>query len=1285
MGAVNDGFGGFLSPSCRLPAHFQPAHKYSEVSLFYRRTLVFAFFLLINSSGNLRLVCLTDCLTTPSLFSSAPPVGSFFLSAPDLLSPSRSSSFFSFSSLKPLNTSTPQDLSSVYGNAKETGKPAHYLQASFLKPSFVPAPVLPSSLWCGSCAGVSPFSLLSVHPRILAPLQLLPTLHFPSSSTFLGRTTQYGSSRFPLHGFNRRPHSPRHFSVSSSPTGPNFSSFLFPGILSLTLWPFFSTHSSQSSSLLSRDLLHSCPRSLLLFKNRRNQADTDTLAGTPHRTDCIPRREGGIEKGKESLTTQQHAADLTCISVTLSNNICVLAKAETRTDKNSATPLPSLPCLYSQDSTISRRLRRAGAKVSSRVFSGKAALALSRGLLGAPARNFETLAASHEANCVQTSAQKRTTSRSQQDEVGTQETTDELGTLGQEGQRVSDLPIRASFSSLGTDTKALPRGKTIPVLISFSPTPFIVPTTKIAEIQPAAPLDKGDDDDRVFAFSCFKPSAGAVSRHGVLPSLAVSGGSGDSAGDMNAVEHEQIYCSGGEQDQRRAEQEEMEGLSTVKEIDDGEPEHGATREIIKRECGRRQETDDLGLISSKGERDWNEEASSALHTNPRTKWGKRLIRKFFGEKGEKQVARAQEDNTRVACMEQKGVGQNVKEEGLLGQFPFSGKDTKEEEGETIREEEDNRAQYGLQQGHYYRADNLWIASQFISDTARVYRAIAGPDSADLLTLWYSEAKNRASCRSNLQDTKVACDTLAPCETSNKRKKAAPSLGGALEGRVLLQQSHRELSQDDVSRDRRDSSPLFEKALPGRYEHLTSQGGEKDTQGGRLHTNSEQYRRARIVLRDYVTAKEHIEDGQGKSLAIITLPSSRSCGRRGGDSANGDTSDTSKSPSSSRRKDNESLCQSEGSSENGAVGERKDCPSLERSNATFEDLSQKTLGVCVHQECEDFSMAQDGRVPGVPVVGVSFAPTALERVRAAAEVLTACETVTNLARFDGMKDIEEEEEEEETGRDSSYWMKIRRHRSRAFSEYAKERMLAGSYALSHTFPRDNRLSEASLAVRTAFASHVSDVLSSYECLLWFPFLRFVSSHSLNECRLACSFSGCERLNAGAFYDESRRKGDSSSSNVLSGRKENDISGRFESETTTPGNRKDRHSIASSLFSSIRCPCNGPTRLRGIYQRTASSFMSFIQSLKKNFSFAPGNRNIFSSESPEPKGSQVRRLHPVTSSSSLAEGLALKEWMHLSAELLGLPLVQLRSGTTILGQIGKDEDLLNLGEKLERAGV
>lgn len=330
MGAIHGGLGGFLSPSCRLAAHFQSAYSYPEVPPFFRRTLVFAFLLVINSSDNLPLLWLTDSLTRPSPFSSASPVASFFVFSPDLPSPSRSPSFFSFSSLKPLNSSSPQGPSAVCGNAE---KPAHYLRSPFLKPSFVPFRVLPSFLWCGSCAGVSPFSPVSIHPRTVPPLYSFPKLHVPSSSTFLGRTSQYGSSRLPLHGFNSWSHFPRHFSLSKSPPELGFSSFVFPGLLSRTLWPRFSTNSSQSPSLLAGDLLHSCAPSSLLFKSRRDQADTVTVAGSRRGTDCMPRGEE-VDKRKERLPTQHLDADLPCISVTLSNNICALAKAETRTSNS---------------------------------------------------------------------------------------------------------------------------------------------------------------------------------------------------------------------------------------------------------------------------------------------------------------------------------------------------------------------------------------------------------------------------------------------------------------------------------------------------------------------------------------------------------------------------------------------------------------------------------------------------------------------------------------------------------------------------------------------------------------------------------------------------------------------------------------------------------------------------------------------------------------------------------------------------------------------------------------
>lgn len=134
---------------------------------------------------------------------------------------------------------------------------------------------------------------------------------------------------------------------------------------------------------------------------------------------------------------------------------------------------------------------------------------------------------------------------------------------------------------------------------------------------------------------------------------------------------------------------------------------------------------------------------------------------------------------------------------------------------------------------------------------------------------------------------------------------------------------------------------------------------------------------------------------------------------------------------------------------------------------------------------------------------------------------------------------------------------------------------------------------------------------------------------------------------------------------------------ESHTVAPGKQTDMRSIAKSVFSSILRACSGLSVVYDTYQKAASFLLSLVKYSGNTFGCARGS----SSSSREVAGSQSLRPSqdrpdPATSLLFLQE-TAIREWMQLSAELLGLPLLQLRNGVTLLGQIGKDEDLLHVG--------
>ncbi|CBZ53739.1 conserved hypothetical protein [Neospora caninum Liverpool] len=118
---------------------------------------------------------------------------------------------------------------------------------------------------------------------------------------------------------------------------------------------------------------------------------------------------------------------------------------------------------------------------------------------------------------------------------------------------------------------------------------------------------------------------------------------------------------------------------------------------------------------------------------------------------------------------------------------------------------------------------------------------------------------------------------------------------------------------------------------------------------------------------------------------------------------------------------------------------------------------------------------------VPVVSLHVSERMrirLEQMQAAIQVIAASESVTNLARFDGMRDAEEENLDEAS---RPYWVSVLRRRSQGFTDEAKECMLAGAYALSQF--ATTKLLDQALAVRTALAETLSRIIDESEILVW----------------------------------------------------------------------------------------------------------------------------------------------------------------------------------------------------------
>ncbi|PFH37334.1 hypothetical protein BESB_037920 [Besnoitia besnoiti] len=123
------------------------------------------------------------------------------------------------------------------------------------------------------------------------------------------------------------------------------------------------------------------------------------------------------------------------------------------------------------------------------------------------------------------------------------------------------------------------------------------------------------------------------------------------------------------------------------------------------------------------------------------------------------------------------------------------------------------------------------------------------------------------------------------------------------------------------------------------------------------------------------------------------------------------------------------------------------------------------------------------VPAVTAEASERSWLGFAQLQAAVQVIAACESVTDLARFDGMRDMEENDLDDGALRSRVYWDSVLRRRTRGFSDDAKDCMLAGAYALSQFAPP--KLLDRALAVRTRAAEALSGIFGASEILLWIP--------------------------------------------------------------------------------------------------------------------------------------------------------------------------------------------------------
>lgn len=591
----------------------------------------------------------------------------------------------------------------------------------------------------------------------------------------------------------------------------------------------------------------------------------------------------------------------------------------------------------------------------------------------------------------------------EQDETTDSDTraTEQQKTVSARNVHLVPIPTKGFSSSPRTETSSFSRQRIIQVAVSFSPVPSSVSKTGTAEEERISEPSREDFESRVLPFCWFKPSAGAVSRHGLLPSLAVP--TGALAGEEVAVGHrERSYDR--EEDEQGDDQERA--LSSPRETGQRKSEQGRVRENSNKARGRRKESGGkVTLFSPTEDRGYESKKEDTFQASLRQ--GSTILTwRGPGGQGANQAG-VHEGKERAAytgdVVEENSEGE---EERLLarcgGWFPEESVEHVDttEEGKEKKQE----ARHLLEQGHSYRPDHLWIASQFIDDTARVYRTIAGPDPADPLTLWYAQLRNASTLSGDMRDTPdPSPDTGVPCEapTAIKENVASSPSCYTLEAREAYQPQHGGSDQAGALRERCGSPGLRGKDLPSTDGKLTSQGGGKAR--GHFRTNCPTFRAAHAVLRDRVRESGDTIGKRMKSLAVLTLPFSSSRARR----RDSDDVTPNNSVHSLRGGDHGAPRQSRQTTEDGALEEMKEWfPSGEGYSYMVRGFSHRASTVHVHpyvqRECTgSLPTAHGGGTVELPVVEISIAQEALEGVRSAAEVLAACEAVTNLARFDGM--------------------------------------------------------------------------------------------------------------------------------------------------------------------------------------------------------------------------------------------------------------------------------------------
>ncbi|KFG64167.1 hypothetical protein TGRUB_271950 [Toxoplasma gondii RUB] len=315
----------------------------------------------------------------------------------------------------------------------------------------------------------------------------------------------------------------------------------------------------------------------------------------------------------------------------------------------------------------------------------------------------------------------------------------------------------------------------------------------------------------------------------------------------------------------------------------------------------------------------------------------------------------------------------------------------------------------------FRPDTLWIAAAAVPTLSEVFKAIAGPDEADLVTQWR--------------------------EHTNQYKK-------------------------NIQKRREDAT----------------EGGSKDPQRTGTEVPSTEPAECNAPLSFSTTSPwlktlRHLNDaakeGSRPFPRLVLLKTDKRVTGRGKEADGGEVANFHQE-------------RPQGAKQNAPFESNRIGKGVDLLPKSFGEYAPVTEAIAPESYMQRrWGKLDDGETPEVPVVSLHVSEEmrmGLEQMQAAVQVISACESVTNLARFDGMRDAEEENME---GHDASrpYWVSVLRRRSQGFTDEAKECMLAGAYALSQFAA--TKLHEKALAVRTSLAQALSRVIDESEVLLWVP--------------------------------------------------------------------------------------------------------------------------------------------------------------------------------------------------------